>query len=102
MLVLREFLYRRDDLVSQFLEQLEGGVYDEEQVTQKNQAASGIGASIGTHGARASVERKKQGDREAAMTFRQTASSRFDRLYTLLNGKYSGPVRDRLVTTVLS
>src|SRR5438132_6643144 len=27
MLVLREFLYRRDDLVSQFLEQLEGGVY---------------------------------------------------------------------------
>jgi hypothetical protein len=84
MLVLREFLYRRDDLVSQFLEQLEGGVYDEEKVTQKDQAASGIGASIGSHGAKASVERKKQGDREAAMTLRQTASSRFDRLYSLL------------------
>jgi hypothetical protein len=84
MVVLREFLYRRDDLVSQFLEQIEGGVYDEEQITERTQSVSGIGGSVGARGASVSGERKKQGDREAALTLRQTVASRFNRLHDLL------------------
>ena len=84
MVVLREFLYRRDDLVAQFLEQMEGGVYDEEQITERTQSGSGIGASVGARGANVSGERKRHADHEAALTLRQTAASRFNRLHSLL------------------
>jgi hypothetical protein len=84
MVALREFLYRRDDLVLQFLEQLEGGGYEEEQVTERTQSTSGVGGSIGARGASVSGEHKKQGEREAAYTFRQSPASRFNRLHRIL------------------
>ncbi|MGI9119293.1 MAG: hypothetical protein ACR2G7_04090 [Acidimicrobiales bacterium] len=40
MVILGEFLYRRDDLVSQFLAQIEGGVYDEEHINERDESTS--------------------------------------------------------------
>lgn len=83
--MLREFLYRRDDLVSQFLEQIEGGGFDEEQVMERTQSGSGVGGSVGAGGAKLSAERRKHGEREAAHTLRQTPASRFNRMHQLLS-----------------
>jgi hypothetical protein len=44
---LRIFLYRDDALVSQFLEQLEGGTYDEENIRQRKGSGGSLGAEIG-------------------------------------------------------
>lgn len=87
MVVLREFLYRRDDLVGQFLAQLEGGVYDEEQITEQNQSGSGVGGGLAAGPLTASAERRSQGNREASRTMRQTHESRFNRLLTRLEGQ---------------
>ena len=85
MVVLREFLFRRDDLVSQFLEQIEGGAYDDEQITDRSQSSTGLAGSAGISSTKLSGERKKQGEHESAITLRQTAASRFNRLYDLLH-----------------
>lgn len=85
-MALREFVHRRDDLVSQFLEQLEGGVYDEQRIKEQGGQRSGLAASAGFGPARLSAERGKEGSVEAELTMRQTPASRFNRLYDLLHG----------------
>jgi hypothetical protein len=84
VVVLREFLYRRDDLVAQFLEQLEGGEYEEERIKEQDGRASGVGGSVGAKGLALSGERRKEGSRETELTVRQTPASRFNRLHNLL------------------
>ena len=44
---LRIFLYRDDALVSQFLEQLEGGTDDEENIRQRKGSGGSLGTEIG-------------------------------------------------------
>lgn len=83
-MVLREFLYRRDDLVAQFLEQLEGGQYDEERVREQTGRTTGGSASAKFGPASFGAEHRKDGTSESELTFRQTASSRFNRLHSLL------------------
>jgi hypothetical protein len=84
MVVLRQFLYRDDELVLQFLAQLEGGTYDEELVTEQNQSGGAFGGGVGAGPAKLSAERKKQGSWEASRTVRQTDESRFNRLHMAL------------------
>ncbi len=85
VVILREFLYRRDDLVSQFLAQLEGGVYDEERITEQDESRSGFGGSLSAGPAGLSGERGRLGSSEAERTVRQTAESQFNRLRRLLD-----------------
>jgi len=84
MVLLREFLYRRDDLVAQFLEQIEGGEYDEERLREHGGRATGASASAGIGPVTLSGERRKDGSSEKELTMRQTAASRFNRLHFLL------------------
>lgn len=88
-MALREFLHRRDDLVSQFFEQLEGGLYDEERIKEQSGRRSGVGASAGIGAARFSADRGKDGSTEAELTMRQTPAPRFNRLYNLLEAQGS-------------
>ncbi len=87
MVVLREFLYRRDDLVAQFLQQLEGGEYDEERIKDQRTRTSGASASAGIGSLGLSGERRADGTSETELTMRQTAASRFNRLHALLHQK---------------
>ena len=43
---LRYFLYRDDGIVSQFLEQLEGGVYDAENIRQHASGGAALGLGL--------------------------------------------------------
>jgi len=40
----RLFMYLNDDMVSQFLAQVEGGEFDEQRITDQQGSSSGIGA----------------------------------------------------------
>jgi hypothetical protein len=83
-LVLRHFLYLDDEMVAQFLEQLEGGGYDEEAVTSRGEQRRGLSAGVRAGPAEARAERGRAGSEETAVTMRQTPASRFDRLYRIL------------------
>lgn len=83
--VLREFLYRRDDLVAQFLEGLEGGEYEEERIKEQATRAAGGGASAGVGAFKANADLRKDGTSETELTMRQTPASRFNRLHSLLD-----------------
>ncbi len=85
MVVLREFLYRRDDLVGQFLQQLEGGEYDEERIKEQSGRTSAAGGSAGVGPLSLSAERRREGASATELTMRQTAASRFNRLHALLS-----------------
>lgn len=84
MIALREFLYRDDDLVSQFLEQMEGGGYDEQRITDQSNQTSGLGASAKVGPLNLSGDRRAGEASESEMTVGQTPASRFNRLYRLL------------------
>lgn len=85
MVVLREFLYRRDDLVAQFLQQLEGGEYDEERIKEQSGRTSAASGSAGVGPLSLSAERRRDGGSATELTMRQTAASRFNRLHALLS-----------------
>lgn len=85
VVVLREFLYRRDDLVDQFLAQLEGGLYDEEQVTDQSASAGRLGAGVAFGPLNANADRQREVQRESQRTVRQTPESRFNRVHELLS-----------------
>jgi hypothetical protein len=81
---LRQFAYRDDPLVREFLAQLEGGVFDEDTTVQrsgKRKGASGR-ASLGPVGASADVGRDYA--EESRRTTKQTGASEFERLHQLL------------------
>lgn len=85
MVILREFLYRRDDLVAQFLEQIEGGEYDEERMKEQAGRKSAVGGSAALGAVSVTAERRRDGASETELTMRQTAASRFNRLHALLS-----------------
>lgn len=87
MVVLREFLYRRDDLVDQFLAQLEGGLYDEEHVTDQSGSSGGLGGGVAVGSLNATADRQRETQRESQRTLRQTPESRFNRVHSLLSGQ---------------
>jgi hypothetical protein len=82
---LRYFLYRDDAIVSQYLEQLEGGGYDEESI--RRQAGRGGTASAdlraGPVGLQAGGSRSSE--EQSELNLRQTGPSRFSRFYQLAN-----------------
>ena len=80
---LRFFLYRDDAIVSQFLEQLEGGVYEEELI--RRQAASGgsVGAGVGAGPVSFRGSRNRSSDEETEFKLTQTGPSRFSRFHDL-------------------
>jgi hypothetical protein len=80
---LRFFLYRDDAIVSQFLEQLEGGRYEEENI--RRQAASGgsVGGGIGIGPASVRGSRDRSTGSETEFSLQQTGSSRFSRFHDL-------------------
>jgi hypothetical protein len=91
--ILREFLYLDQQLVDQFLAQLEGGVSGEEaQRTREHRGkeaggeagASGFGARAGVKAGRSSGQ-----EEEIARTVQQTPESKFARFYDLLREQQS-------------
>lgn len=83
---LRIFLYRDDALVSQFLEQLEGGTYDEETIRRRKGSGGSLGVGIGAGpvGLKGSLDKSASQDLE--LNLRQTGPSRFSRFFDLASG----------------
>lgn len=86
---LRNFLYLDAVLVEQFLAQLEGGVYDEEEQSETSARARGAsaGARAGPLGAQLSGSRS--GEQTTKRTVRLTPEANFGRLETLLDEQNS-------------
>lgn len=85
MVVLRQFLYRDDELIKEFLAQIEGGIFDED--TRKTSASDTRGRSGGIHAGpvKGGVERDREDSTESEMVVRQTGASEFERLYNSLD-----------------
>lgn len=89
--MLKQFLYLNDDLVSQFLSQLERGLYEEEEVSRTESQEKKLGGGLGV-GPLKGEAGKTTGDEETvSRTLRQTPESRFDRLMELV--REQGPVK---------
>lgn len=69
---LRQFLYLDDGIVRQFLEQIEGGAFDEEAVRRYEERGQNI-------------DEMQLSAEDRSVTLRQTAASRLDRLHRLLS-----------------
>ena len=82
--MLRQFLYLDESLTSQFLSQLEGGLYNEEAQTWKTTSGSNLEGGIGVGPLRGSGARRSADEEAVSRTMRQTAESAFQRLVTLL------------------
>lgn len=80
---LRYFLYRDDRILTQFLEQLEGGVYDEERIHQQASGGGSIGVGVNAGPLRGNASRDRSSSSESELNLRQTGSSRFSRFYEL-------------------
>lgn len=80
---LRYFLYRDDHIVSQFLEQLEGGFYDEENIRQHASGGNSVGVGIKAGPLGANADRTKAHSTESELSLRQTGPSRFSRFHEL-------------------
>lgn len=80
---LRIFLYRDDAIVSQFLEQLEGGLFDEENI--RRQAANGgsVGGGVTVGPVDVKGSRNRSTGEETEFNLRQTGPSRFSRFHEL-------------------
>ena len=83
--LLRDFLYLDDRLTSQYLAQLEGGVYEEEDqsVTSERTRGGQAGAKAGP--VSASGSRGQSAEESTSRTMRQTAEGNFRRLEKLLD-----------------
>jgi|GEM_PF-3417107 len=80
---LRFFLYRDDPVVSQFLEQLDGGVYDEESIRRQGSSTGMIGGGVKAGPVKAEASRRRTSDEESQLNLRQTGASRFSRFHDL-------------------
>jgi hypothetical protein len=82
---LRQFLYRDDDLVREFLSQLEGGLVQDRSQTLRSAGGSAIGATVhaGPVGGKAGREREQS--EESSTVVEQTGAARFERLYQQLD-----------------
>ena len=90
---LRHFMYLNDEMVSQFLAQVEGGEFDEQRITDQQSSSSGIGASVKAGPASAHADRGRAGTSQAETVLRQSAPSRFNRLHGILTTEHElGPL----------
>ena len=80
---LRYFLYRDDAIVSQFVEQLEGGVYDEENIRQQASGGTSLGVGVSAGPLRGTASRGQSSASESELNLRQTGASRFSRFHEL-------------------
>ena len=80
---LRFFLYRDDAIVSQFLEQLEGGVYDEENISQQTGSGTALKGGLSAGPVDVSGSRDRSSSASSQMNLRQTGASRFSRFHEL-------------------
>ncbi len=85
-LTLRSFLYLDGELTGEFLAQLEGGRYSEEDQSRKGQRDLELGGGLGAAGVTAKAAKSSGSEAEASRTVRQTAESEFARLADFLNG----------------
>jgi predicted DNA-binding transcriptional regulator AlpA len=85
--VLRHFLYCDADLVRDFLAQIEGGIYDEEDVKSKTDDSRNVGGGITVGPASLKAASDHGGSSETARRIQQTMASEFQRLYSLLDNE---------------
>lgn len=83
-IVLRQFMYLDEQILGQFLEQLEGGFYDEEAITERTERGRHVRAGLRAGPAELGGDTGKSGAQETSMKVRQTPASRFDRLHRTL------------------
>jgi hypothetical protein len=85
---LRSFMYLDATVVGEFLAQLEGGVYSEEENRSRSAGGRGLGGEVGLGAgpAKASVKGSRGSSQEAetARTLQQTPESEFSRLVSWL------------------
>src|SRR6266567_6919402 len=86
--VLRSFLYLNEDIVDDYLSQLEGGIiegpYTTKDTTSKGKEG-GVGLNIG--GASGSGKGNTGSSSEVQQTIRETPAAKFTRLYDLLDNE---------------
>lgn len=85
---LRRFMYLNDDIVGQFLAQVEGGEFDEQRITDQQGSSSGLGLSVKAGPASAHADRGKSGSSQAETVVRQSGPSRFNRLHSILEADH--------------
>ncbi|MGO9455972.1 MAG: hypothetical protein ACLP62_02840 [Acidimicrobiales bacterium] len=91
---LRYFLYRDDSIVSQFLEQLEGGAYDEESIRRSGSSGTGLSAGVSAGPISGKALRDRSNSEQSELNLRQTGPSRFSRFYDLANDDQAVQVLD--------
>jgi hypothetical protein len=79
----RYFIYLDDGIVSQFLEQLEGGEYDTERIRQSHGADSSVGIGVHHGPIQGNAQRGRSSSSESELDLHQTAASRFSRFHHL-------------------
>jgi hypothetical protein len=83
-MILRRFLYLDAELTGEFLAQLEGGRFSEEELSTRGQSSRDLGGGLGTHGISARAAKGSSSEEEASRTVTQTPESEFARLAELL------------------
>lgn len=73
-------------MVSQFLEQLEGGTYDAEEIRQQDSGGTSLGVGVHAGPLGADASRGRSSNTESELHLRQTGASRFSRFYELAMG----------------
>jgi hypothetical protein len=91
---LRYFLYRDDQIVSQFLEQLEGGVYDQEDIKQQASGGGSVGVGIKAGPVTGNADRSKSSSAQSELSLRQTGPSRFSRFHELASAEQAVQLLD--------
>lgn len=79
-MVLRRFLYLDAELTGEFLAQVEGGRFSEEQQTSRGEQGRELGGSVGGGGISARAGRSGSTHDERSRTVEQTPESEFQRL----------------------
>lgn len=85
---LRRFMYLNDEIVGQFLAQVEGGEFDKQRITDQQSSSSGIGGSLNVRVASGHADRGKSGSSQAETVLRQSGPSRFNRLHHVLETEH--------------
>jgi hypothetical protein len=81
-------MYLNDEIVGQFLAQVEGGEFDEQRITDQQGSTSGLGLSGRVGPITGRAERGKSDSSQAETVLRQSGPSRFNRLHRILTGEH--------------
>jgi hypothetical protein len=83
--MLRQFLYRDDDLIADFLSQVEGGTFDEEHQRSVRTGDRAVTGELGIGGTKIGGKRGSGDQAESERTVRLTPAALFGRLYDALD-----------------